>query len=195
MTQESSDPKKSPKKAGKKVIAPKEAKAEPLKAAPVVLPTLKGAQTVVLDSLGVEGLCALIEEGHSISAIARSLGMEPSTVTRWIGADAQRSARVRESRVLSAEAFADRAEEVLMEATTAVEVARARELASHYRWKAKVRNPKEFGDKVQVDTDIKVSDLTDEQLDSRIATFLRASAGTAAAAAGSAAAVRPEPHV
>jgi hypothetical protein len=157
-------------------------RAEPLKPQRIEPLNAKGECQDKLDALGLQGLCALILEGHSVTRIAGQLGISKGAMLNWIAADPDRSARVKEAREQSAEADADRAENVLMEATTAVEVARARELAAHYRWKAKTSNPKRYGDKLEVDSTLKVNELSDGDLDKQISR-LAAAIGPAAVAA------------
>lgn len=149
-------------------------RAEPLQPPPIK--PIKGMQTVVLDALGIDGLCGLIVEGHSLTRIAQHVSVGKTTLLGWIAADPDRSARVREARRLSSESYADMAEDVLMQATTPVEVSRARELAQHYRWKASKMDPGQYGDKVQLDGSLNLNELDDEQLASRIAR-LAAAAG------------------
>lgn len=57
------------------------------------------------------------------------------------------------------------AEAVLLDKT--MDVARARELASHYRWRAKTVNPAEYGEKLQVDNTHKVVNLSDAEIEER----------------------------
>lgn len=65
--------------------------------------------------------------------------------------DEKHSAYVREALSISASTYVDKAEDALLNAKgTPVEIQRARELAQHYRWAAAKRNPKKFGDKLDV---------------------------------------------
>lgn len=107
-----------------------------------------------LDRKGVDWVCDRIEDGDSLTAIARTLDIGVSTFTRWIGADAERSARIASARRASALSMAHKAEAVLLDLDddgSPAAIARARELASHYRWEAKMRNPRDFGEKVQTE--------------------------------------------
>jgi len=100
-----------------------------------------------LDELGIDGLCDRIVNGESQRKIALSLGIDPATLTRWISSDAQHSARVREARMQAADTYADMAEddlEALPARPEPGEVAKARELASHRRWKAAMANPERY---------------------------------------------------
>lgn len=101
----------------------------------------------VLDLFGVEWMYDQILDLRSLSEIAQEAGVALSTLTRWVASDLERSARVREARRLAAEAWVERAEQVVSVAKNGFELQRARELAHHYRWKASKINP-QFNDKV-----------------------------------------------
>lgn len=100
----------------------------------------------------IDNICDDILSGLSYRDIATKYGTNLSAVHKFC-IDEKHSARVNDSRAISADTYADKAEDVLKEAEgTIPEITRARELASHYRWKASKRNPKVFGDKVDVTT-------------------------------------------
>lgn len=101
-----------------------------------------------LDAKGIDWLCDKLSAGESQRAISAELGIGIATLGRWIAADPERSARAREARIVAARAFDEMAEQVLTDAEDAFGLAKARELASHYRWKASKANPREYGDKV-----------------------------------------------
>ena len=61
-------------------------------------------------------------------------------------------------------------------------LAKARELASHYRWKASKFSPREFGEKIEIENRTTITDLTDDQLNARLAELT--AAGAAAGDAG-----------
>ena len=107
-------------------------------------------------SIDIEEAISLILDGYTDKDIAKHFGIKSrSTVTKFLN-QSNHSARVREARTDSADAIADKAEEVLRDLkpdSTPAEVSRARELAQHYRWLSKVRKPKVYGDKVDVTTD------------------------------------------
>jgi hypothetical protein len=50
---------------------------------------------------------------------------------------------------LAAQTYDEMAVEVVVEAADPFELAKAKELAVHYRWRAKAANPRKYGDKVQ----------------------------------------------
>ncbi|MET3372011.1 hypothetical protein ABIC89_001052 [Variovorax boronicumulans] len=127
-----------------------------------------------LDVLGIDEVCDRLVGGESQTAIAQSAGVHVATLCRWLAADPQRSARAREARLASAASFADLAAQKLEDARDPFELAKARELASHFRWKASKANPREYGEKLEIDQKTTVTDLTEEQLDAKLARLLEA---------------------
>lgn len=121
------------------------------------------------EAMGDDGLCDKLIAGQPQTAIAREIGVSPATLCLWIAADPKRSARAREARIIAAGTYADKAELVLTDAADPFELAKARELASHYRWRASKASPKEFGDKIEIEQNTTVRDLTDEAIDARLA--------------------------
>ena len=101
-----------------------------------------------LEMLGIDAFCSLIEAGDSQAKIARELGINKSVVTRWLGLDDQRSARVKYSRALSAESLYEQVDDDLRTAADPFELAKAKELGQHRRKWAAIRNPREYGDKI-----------------------------------------------
>jgi transposase len=120
--------------------------------APATAPARKrpGPPAVAQDkaaAYGIDAICADLVGGETYTAIARKLGVSISKLTEWIEKDPERNARAREARRSSAKAWDERAEEVLATAADNFELAKARELAHHYRWRAKAIAPREYGDK------------------------------------------------
>jgi hypothetical protein len=90
----------------------------------------------------------------SLLAIANAWGCTKRQLQLWIDGDKTRADRAKEARENAAD-WADRqAEKILLDlkpGATPSEIAQARELAAHYRWRARVRNPATHGDKITVD--------------------------------------------
>lgn len=100
----------------------------------------------------IDGIVEMIIDGKTFRQIAKHYGVSLSTFDDYTK-KTEHSARVGEALMISAATYADKAEEVLQEITkdsNTIEMARARELAQHYRWKSAKRNPRMFGDKVDV---------------------------------------------
>lgn len=109
--------------------------------------------------------------------IADRWGCTKRQLQLWIDADPHRASQATQARKEAADWCDREAEKVLRDLTpdaTVAEVARARELAQHYRWRARVRNPVTHGDKLQVDHKLPVipHSLTDEQLEAIAASAL-----------------------
>lgn len=123
------------------------------------------------EKLGIDVICNRLSSGESQRSIADSLKADRGDFCVWLSDD-QRSARVREARVLSARHWDDMAEKVLLELEDdgkAGAVTRARELASHYRWRASKYAPRDYGDKLSLDAEINITQLTPEQRAAKIA--------------------------
>lgn len=115
-----------------------------------------------LDAHGIEAFIDDIIDGKSYAQIAKSVGVSKAAIARWLAADPNRSARAREALIQSAQGEDDKAEEVLLDKE--IDPIRARELASHYRWRARVRNPREYGEKIDINQKTTVVNLSNEEL-------------------------------
>lgn len=125
----------------------------------------------ILNGIGIDRFCEMIAEDMSYRDIAKEIGVSKSTIGDWVGSDPGRSARVREAlkdsaQVCDAKGLA--ALQGLPDEPTAGQVAKAREIASHYRWRAKARNPAEYGDKVDLTGEISVSNRDITSLESAL---------------------------
>ena len=93
-------------------------------------------------ALGIEAIAERIEAGETQTEIARSIGCSTSQVNRWLHADPQRSARVRDAMSASAESWLDKGMQVIEDAPgTMAEIQRARALAQECARRAAIRNP------------------------------------------------------
>jgi hypothetical protein len=101
-----------------------------------------------LDAAGADTICTKIAEGTSYRQIAAEYKVGLGRLAAWIEADAERSRACARAREIAATAFDERALEGLEAASEPFELARAREVASHLRWRAKAANPKRYGEKV-----------------------------------------------
>lgn len=95
-----------------------------------------------LDAFGIDALCAAVSDGDSLSVIARRVGVSKGSLLNWLSADVDRSARAFEARRDTAWHWDEMAEEEIRIAEgTSEGIAKARELASHFRWRAAIINP------------------------------------------------------
>lgn len=110
----------------------------------------KGDARAALDAFGIEAVCDRIGDGKSLTAIAEEIPVSIGSLLTWIKGDPERSARAREARQATAQGWDEMAEAELRNAADAFELAKARELASHFRWRASKIAPADYGDKVQL---------------------------------------------
>lgn len=104
-----------------------------------------------LDKVGIDEIVEMIAvEGASLRGIANEVGVSAGSLLTWIEADPERSARVRDARAQLAKLWDEKAEDVLQQADDEFKLKKARELASHYRWRASKTAPREYGDRVEV---------------------------------------------
>jgi transposase len=104
-----------------------------------------------LNEFGIDAICQDVSDGKSLTAIAKSVGTTIGSICTWLAADPERSARATAARRTTAWYWDEQAERELREAEPTTEgIARARELASHFRWRSSKINPRDYGDKVDV---------------------------------------------
>lgn len=126
------------------------------------------------DAYGVEQLCTDILGEKTLTAIAEDLGISIGTLLTWIEANPERSARAREARARTARLWDEKATKVIEDAADPFELAKAKELSHHYRWRASKIAPRDYGDKLalgQADDLAPLHKMTDEQLDKKLAEF------------------------
>ncbi len=94
----------------------------------------------------IDEIIQMITDGESQRDIAEKFNVSKGTVGNFL---LGHTARASEAYRQSGSAFADKAIEALKDET--IDIARSRELASHYRWEAKMRDRAKYGDKVEVE--------------------------------------------
>lgn len=130
-----------------------------------------GEAKAKLDAFGIDAVCGCIADGESMTGTAEKIGVSFGSLSVWINADPERSARVREVRALTARAWDEKAERGIESAKDQFELQKAKELAHHYRWRSTKIAPRDYGDKLavgQADDLAPLAALTDDQLDARI---------------------------
>lgn len=133
----------------------------------------KGEQKAKLDDIGIESICAMIMDDMSYGDIADELNIPKRTLVDWIDVDSARSAKAKQARVKSAaicDLLALRALKEIDDDATSAAVTRQREIAHHYRWRAKTRNPREYGEKMEITNE--VGERTIEQVEAAIARLM-----------------------
>ena len=151
-----------------------------------------GAQPVArarCDEIGIDSVCDMIVSGVTMTQISDDLGVSLNRLLTWIEDDPARSARAREARVRSARFWDEKAARVIEAAPDKFELERARELAHHYRWRAKAIAPRDYGDKVTQEhtgagggpiaiAAVDLRNLTDAELENMQMLMVKASGST-----------------
>jgi hypothetical protein len=108
-----------------------------------------------INAYGLDAICDDILNGLPLRTIAKNLGVDIAQLCRW-KAQPQHSARVSDALAATAEYWEQVAADGLASATNMFELAKARELAHHYRWRASKICPKLYGDKQTIDAKFSV---------------------------------------
>lgn len=124
-----------------------------------------------VEAAGLDYICTMLAAGEMLTDIAAELGVSRFTLTAWMNSDFNRSARAREARRLGAAMWDEKAEVELRKARTPLAMARARELAHHYRWRAAKLSPREYGDRLAPAGGTDVRALSDEELHTMVAAY------------------------
>ncbi|CAB4158829.1 hypothetical protein UFOVP707_28 [uncultured Caudovirales phage] len=103
------------------------------------------------EELGLVKMVQMIEQGVPHRLIAQAVGVPVSSLWNWMNSSPERRQACARARQRAAQSMDEMAEKVVLEARDPFELAKAKELAIHYRWRAKVMNPKGYGDKVDVE--------------------------------------------
>lgn len=124
---------------------------------------------------GLDSLCEAVANGVTMRAVASSIGVSFGTLSLWIGAQPNRSARVRDARQHAARLWDEKAEQCIIEATDQLGMMKARELAQHYRWRASKIAPREYGDKLDLNhsSEMSLKGMSDDAIQFRIAALIR----------------------
>lgn len=128
-----------------------------------------GAPTSYTPELA-ERICKLLMEGMSLRAICKEDGIPHiATVLAWLHRHPEFNEQYARAREVQAEVMA---EDIIMYADTATEeagsVAKARLQVDARKWYASKVATRRFGDKIQHEQKITITDLTDDEIDRRL---------------------------
>lgn len=107
-----------------------------------------GEAAAKLDAIGEAEVFAAITNGTMLADIATKAVVSSGSLLTWLNATPERSARAREARKLGAAVLEEQAQTAIQGASDNFQLAKARELAHHLRWKASKLDPRGFGDKL-----------------------------------------------
>lgn len=89
----------------------------------------------------LDDICTRIAGGETMTAIAESFGITKGAFSMWVACKPERSARVRSAREIASTAWDEDAEREIRAAADPFELAKARDLAHHLRWRASAISP------------------------------------------------------
>jgi len=113
-----------------------------------------------------EQVIEMIRAAKTYDEITRTFKVRREDLS-WFIAESDYSARAINAQRESADTYAAKAEEVLLEIEptfTQASVTRQRELAHHYRWQAAKKNPRGYGDSTRVQAEVKDTSSTSSWL-------------------------------
>jgi len=125
-----------------------------------------------LDEIGIDAICDYVANGDSLRSWCLKNKFSQVTTLSWINADSTRAEHYAHARDARADVMFDEMDEVSELATVAetqVQVAGLRLKADNIKWKLARMNRKKYGEKMDIDQTITTADLTDEELDRRLA--------------------------
>lgn len=105
-----------------------------------------------IEEFGLDEICESLASCTTMTALAEQIGVSKGSLIAWIAEDADRSARTKDARNLAAIFWEERAEVVVLDAADEFDLKKARELAQHYRWRASKIAPRDYGDRLEVET-------------------------------------------
>lgn len=113
-----------------------------------------GKQVKNKPELNIDEICQMIVDGKTYRQMAEHYKVSTITLHKYVS-ELNHSVRVREAIQISADSYADKAEQILLEIkkdATHAEIMAARELHQYYKWKAAKRNPRSYSDKLDLTT-------------------------------------------
>lgn len=126
-----------------------------------------------IDDYGLQKICENIQGGMMLSQICDEIGINLENLTTWLAVDKNRATKVRDARALAAVVYEEMAFKAIVEAKNDFKLAKAREIASHLRWKASKVNPRDYGDKSQLDISDTRAPMTQSQVDDKLAELVK----------------------
>lgn len=102
-----------------------------------------------IDAVGLEAIVSMLLDGRYLRQIAEDIGVSKHALLDWIAAEEDRSQACARAREEASEHWDEESQRVIEEAADDFALEKAKQLAVHYRWRAKAIAPRKYGDKVQ----------------------------------------------
>lgn len=131
----------------------------------------RGVLSTYTEAAGAE-ICRLIAEGQSLNAICKAYDMPNiNTVYDWREAHPEFNRRYARARCDQADTHTEEMLDVARasrSSKTSEEVQSARLLVDTLKWRASKMKPGTYGDKLMVDAQVNVREMSDEEIDARL---------------------------
>lgn len=126
-----------------------------------------------LTDYGIDQICQDIGDLLTMSQIAYKVRVGVGRLSEWIDIDPERCALVRAARSRTAVPWDEYAMTKIEAATDALELGKAREIATHVRWRTGKIRPQDYGEKVQVTHTGQIEHrlVSDDEINRRLAQF------------------------
>lgn len=140
----------------------------PLKYAAQPVTPLRQGETFQqrLDAFGLDEVLTLLSGGHMLVQVAEAADVPPGALLQWYSKDPERRAAVMEARRMAASLWDESAEHVVHGAGTWFQLEQAKQLASHYRWRASKIDVQGYGEKQSIEHNVKP--LPMEEVDAKL---------------------------
>ena len=122
-----------------------------------------------LEALGIDRICGIIRGGGGVADVAKHARCSTGQTLEILSKRPGWSARIREARFDTAWLWDEEAEKRLNEAGDLFDLAKAKELANHYRWRAARLNQALYGDQSKQTIEATVVTMSPEERRERIA--------------------------
>ncbi|HTH11895.1 MAG TPA: hypothetical protein VMA55_20175 [Acidovorax sp.] len=120
----------------------------------------------------ISQILASMEEGSSLRKACKEVGITSATFLRWVDADEELQNQYARARARLLDVQAEELEEIgeqAARAETAAEVAGLRLQSDNRKWLLSKLAPKKYGEKLEIEQRTTLTNLTEEQIDARIA--------------------------
>jgi hypothetical protein len=110
--------------------------------------------------------------GDSLRKSCEGAGVSPNTFLHWVDADKELLVQYTHARARMLDAQAEALEDIsdqAVNAESAIKVAGLKLKSDNRKWLLSKLSPKKYGDKLEIEQRTTLMDLTEEQIDARIA--------------------------
>lgn len=119
-----------------------------------------------LDAFGLDEVLEMLSSGQMLVQVAEAADVSTGALLQWYSKDPERRAAVMEARRMAAALWDENAEHVVHGAGNWFQLEQAKQLASHYRWRAAKIDVQGYGEKQSIEHNVKP--LPMEEVDAKL---------------------------